>query len=147
MKTEEIKKIREITGAGVMEIKKALEEAKGDFDRALEIIRERGLVKAEKKADRQTSAGLVVSYLHNDRIGVLLEIHCETDFVARLEDFRTLARDIGMQIAAMEPEDVESLLKQSYIRDEKITVADLIKGVIARTGENIRVEKFCRYAL
>jgi elongation factor Ts len=147
MKTEEIKKIREITGAGVMEIKKALEEAKGDFDRALEIIRERGLVKAEKKADRQTSAGLVVSYLHNDRIGVLLEIHCETDFVARLEDFRTLARDIGMQIAAMEPEDVESLLKQPYIRDEKITVADLIKGVIARTGENIRVEKFCRYAL
>lgn len=147
MKTEEIKKIREITGAGVMEIKKALEEAKGDFDRALEIIRERGLVKAEKKADRQTSAGLVVSYLHNDRIGVLLEIHCETDFVARLEDFRTLARDIGMQIAAMEPEDVESLLKQPYIRDEKITVADFIKGVIARTGENIRVEKFCRYAL
>lgn len=147
IKTEDIKKIREQTGAGVMEVKKALEEAKGDLDRAVDIIEERGLVKAEKKADRATSAGLVISYLHNDRIGVLLEIHCETDFVARLEDFRNLAHNIAMQIAAMEPESVEDLLKQDYIRDPEITIADLIKGVIAKTGENIQVTKFCRYAL
>jgi elongation factor Ts len=148
MKTSEvIKKLRETSGAGVMECKRAFDEAGGDFDRALKIISEQGLVKAEKKADRQTSAGLVSSYIHNDRIGVLLEIHCETDFVSRLEDFKSLAREIAMQIAAMEPKDAEELLGQPYIRDESITVGDLVKKAIAKTGENIQVAKFCRYAL
>lgn len=147
MKTEDVKKLREITGAGVMECKKALEDAGGDFGAALRLIEERGLLKAEKKSERQTAAGLIVAYVHNDRIGVLLEINCETDFVARLDDFRDLAHNIAMQIAAMDPADINALLSQPFIRDESVTVGDLIKSAIAKIGENIQIARFCRYAL
>ena len=147
MTAEDIKNLRERTGAGVMDAKRALEEANGDLDKAIGIIREKGLVKAEKKSDRATGAGLIFSYIHNDRIGVLLDIRCETDFVARTEDFRQLSRDIAMQIAAMEPESVEALYEEPFIKDQGLTVLNLIKGVIAKLGENIKVEKFCRYAL
>lgn len=147
MKTKNIKELREKSGAGVMECKKALEDAGGDFETALRLIEERGFLKAEKKSERQTGAGLIFSYVHNDRIGVLLEINCETDFVARLDDFRDLARNIAMQIAAMDPKDIEALLVQPYIRDESMVVADLIKKAIAKIGENIQVARFCRYAL
>lgn len=147
MKTKDIKKLREKSGAGVMECKKAFEDAGGDFEAALRLIQERGFLKADKKSERQTGAGLIASYVHNDRIGVLLEINCETDFVARLDDFRDLAHNIVMQIAAMNPKDVEALLAQPYIRDESMTVADLIKNAIAKIGENIQIARFCRYAL
>ncbi|MFA4999564.1 MAG: translation elongation factor Ts [Parcubacteria group bacterium] len=147
MTAEDIQNLRERTGAGVMDAKRALEEALGDIDRAVEIIQEKGLVKAEKKADRTTGAGLIFSYIHNDRIGVLLDIRCETDFVARTDDFKELTRDIAMQIAAMEPENIPALMAEPFIKNESITVENLIKGVIAKVGENIRVEKFCRYAI
>lgn len=147
MTTSDVQKLREVTGAGVMECKKALQDAGGDFDKAIQIINERGLVKAEKKAGRTTGAGVLESYIHNNRVGVLLELRCETDFVARGDLFRGLAHDLVMHIAAMNPENVESLLKQPYIRDEKMTVDALLKGVIAKTGENIKIERFCRYEL
>lgn len=147
MKASDVQKLREVTGAGIMECKKALQDAGGDFDKAIKIINERGLVKAEKKADRATGAGLLESYIHNNRVGVLLELRCETDFVVRSELFRELAHNLAMHIAAMNPENLDTLLKQPYVRDEKMSVDALIKGVIAKTGENIQVSKFCRYEL
>jgi len=147
MTVETIKKLREVTGAGVMECKKALEDANGDFDKAVELIHERGLIKAEKKSERKTGAGLIESYIHNERVGVLLELRCETDFVARSEMFRKLAHELAMQIAAMNPENIEMLLSQPYIKDVSITVEELIKRGVASLGENIKVERFCRYEI
>ena len=147
MTAEDIKNLREKTGAGVMDAKRALEEAGGDLEKAIQVIQERGLAKADKKADRTTGSGLIYSYVHNDRIGVLLDIRCETDFVARTDDFRGLAHDISMQIAAMDPESVEDLYAEPFIKDQSLTIENLIKGVIAKIGENMKVEKFCRYAL
>ncbi len=144
---EHIQKLREITGAGVMECKKALEEANGDFDKAISIIHERGLVKAEKKKERTTRVGVLESYIHNERVGVLLELRCETDFVARSKEFKELAHNLVMQIAAMDPVGIDDLLKQIYIKDETIIVDDLIKRAIAKLGENIRIERFCRYEI
>lgn len=136
-----------MTGLGVMECKRALEEAKGDIDKAISIIHERGMAKAEKRKDRATGVGLIESYIHNERVGVLIEIRAETDFVVKSKDFRELAHNIVMQIAAMNPENVEELLKQSYIKDESLTVDALVKQTIAKVGENIRVGKFCRYEI
>jgi len=144
---ESVSKLREVTGAGVMDCKSALNEAKGDFDKALEIIKERGVVIAEKRGERKTGAGLLESFVHNGRVGILLEIRTETDFVARSEPFKELAHEIAMQIAAMEPENVEALMKQPYIKDESTSVEALVKSVIAKVGENIKVERFCRYEL
>ncbi len=144
---EEISKLREVTGAGVMDCKKALREANGNFDKAMEIIRERGAAIAEKRGERKTGAGVLESFVHNGRVGVLLELRTETDFVARSEPFRELAHEIVMQIAAMEPENAEALLKQPYVKDESMNVEGLINSVIAKVGENIKVERFCRYEL
>lgn len=145
--TNEIKKLRDITGAGVMECKKSLEEAGGDFDKAIAIIHKRGLAKAEKKSERTTGAGILESYIHNERAGVMLELHCETDFVAKNPVFKELARNLSMQIVAMNPANIEDLLQQEYIKDESLTVENFIKQTIAKFGENIRVERFCRYEL
>ena len=142
---EKIQKLREMTGAGVMECKKALEASGGDIDKAVQIIHEQGVFKAEQKSERRTGAGLITSYIHNERIGVLLELRSETDFVAKSKPFRELAHELAMQISAMAPEDSEELLKQPYIKDETITVAEFIKRTIAQVGENIKVERFCRY--
>ncbi len=147
MTAGDVQKLREITGAGVMECKKALEEAKGDFDLAQKVIQERGLIRAEKKADRATGAGLLDTYIHNGRVGVLLDLRCETDFVVRSDPFRALAHDLVMHIAAMDPKDTAELLQQNYVKDPSLTVENLIKGVISKVGENIRVERFCRYAV
>ncbi|MEK7114616.1 MAG: translation elongation factor Ts [Patescibacteria group bacterium] len=144
---EQIKKLRETTGAGVMECKKSLEEAGGDFEKAITIINERGLAKAEKKSERTTGAGVLESYIHNERAGVMLELHCETDFVAKNPVFKELARDLSMQIVAMNPASIEDLLQQAYIKDESLTVENFIKQTIAKFGENIRVERFCRYEI
>jgi elongation factor Ts len=147
VKSEEVQKLREITGAGVMECKKALEETFGDFERAKILIGERGLAKAEKKADRQTGAGLLESYIHNGRVGVLLELRCETDFVAHTEPVKQLAHELAMHIAAMDPQNAEELLNQPYFRDPAQTVEQVIKQVIARVGENLKVARFMRYQI
>ncbi|MBI2594982.1 MAG: translation elongation factor Ts [Candidatus Colwellbacteria bacterium] len=146
-KTGDIQKLRELTGAGVMASKKALDDAVGDFDKAVALIKERGFAKAAEKAGRETKAGLVKAYVHNDRVGALLELNCETDFVAHSDPFRELAHNLAMQIVAMNPKDVKELLAQPYIRDEGMTINDLVKGVILKTGENIKVGRFTRYEL
>ncbi len=145
--SDDIKTLREATGAGVMECKRALDEAKGDFEKAKAIIHERGLVKAETKKDRVAGAGMLISYIHNERVGTLLQIHAETDFVVRGDLFKNLARDIAMHIAAMGPETVEELLAQPFVKDESTTIENLIKSVTAKVGENIKVERFIRYSL
>jgi len=147
MSADDVKKLREMTGAGVMDAKNALEDADGDFDKAALLIKERGLAKAGKKAGRDLGAGLVDAYVHNDRVGVLLNVSCETDFVARSDDFRDLVHNIAMQIAAMNPKDVDELLEQAYIKDENDTIDDFVKGAIAKLGENIKVEEFTRYEI
>lgn len=147
MSAADVQKLREMTGAGIMDCKKAIDDAGGDVDKAVSIINERGLAKAIRKADRATGAGLLESYIHNNRVGVLLDLRCETDFVVRSEPFRELAKSLVMQIAAMNPDTVEKLLAQPYVRDEKMTVEQLVKGVIAKVGENVQVGKFCRYEL
>jgi len=147
MTTDDIKNLREQTGAGIMDAKRALEEASGDITKAIQIIQAKGLVKAEKRNERATGAGLIVSYIHNDRIGVLLDIRCETDFVARTDDFRELARNVAMHIAAMNSTNIEALFTEPFIKDQSVSIENLVKGVIAKVGENIRIEKFCYYAL
>lgn len=142
-----IQKLRKETGAGIMDCKRACEEAKGDMERAREIIREKGLLKAAKKGERETGAGHLESYIHAGRIGVLLELRAETDFVTRNEKFKTLAHELAMQIAATAPETKKELLKQPYIKDEKVSVEELVKRAIAEIGENIEVGRFTRYEL
>lgn len=144
---EDIQKLRSVTGAGVMDCKKALEDAKGDFNQALENIKKQGLAKADKKSDRETGSGLIYSYIHNERVGVLLKLKTETDFAARADTVKNLAHDLVMQIAAMDPESVDELLKQVFIKDESMSVEDFLKQVIAKTGENIKIENFCRYEI
>lgn len=147
MSKNDIKKLRELTGAGIMDAKRALEEAGGDFNKAEEIIKDKGFAKAASKSEREIKAGLVKTYLHNNRVGVLLKLGCETDFVAKSQPFQELAHDLAMQIAAMAPNDVQVLLSQPFIKDESVTIDNLIKQAIAKTGENIRVEAFYREAL
>lgn len=139
--------LREVTGAGVMDCKRALDEAGGDFEKAKQIIFEHGIAKAEKRAERKTGAGLLETYIHNGRIGVILELRCETDFVAKTDVFKTLAHDLAMHITSMNPGSIEELLKQPFIKDESVVVGDLITQTIAKTGENIKLERFCRYEL
>lgn len=145
--TAEIQKLREKTGAGVMECKRALEEAGGDLHKAAELIYERGLAKAEKRAGREAGAGLIDAYVHQDRVGALVQLNCETDFVARSDEFRRLAHEVAMQVVAMDPQSVEELLSSPYIRDEKATIDDLVKQAIAQLGENIKVVRFSRFEL
>jgi len=145
--TDLIQQLRDITGAGVMDCKRALEEANNDLEKAKAIIFEKGVAKAEKKSERATGSGILETYVHNGRVGVLLELRCETDFVARNEDFKELAHQIALQIAAMNPQNVDELLKQNFIMDESVTVENIIKRSIAKLGENMKVERFCRYEL
>ena len=144
---EDIQKLRETTGAGVMECKQALADARGEFDAAVRFIHERGFAKVEKRAGRETGAGLIQSYIHNERIGVLLDLRAETDFVVRSDPFRELARELTLQISAMAPKDVHALLKQPYIRDESKTVEAVVNEVIRRVGENVRINNFYRMEL
>lgn len=144
---DKIQKLRELTGAGVMECKRALENSNGNLDQAVKLVHEQGLIKAETKKERKTGAGLLESYIHNGRIGVLLELRSETDFVAKSKPFRDLAHELAMQISAMAPSDVKELLNQPYIKDETMTVEQIIKRMIGQVGENIQIDKFCRYEL
>jgi elongation factor Ts len=145
---ETVKKLRAETGAGVMDCKRALEETGGDFEKAKGLIKERGLAKAQKKSDREAREGVVEAYVHaGGRIGALVELSSETDFVARNPDFRGLAKEIAMQVAAMDPKSVDELLEQTYIRDASKTVGELVTGIAATTGENVRVRRFMRFQL
>ena len=143
-----LKKLRNETQAGIADCRIALEESKGDYKKALEWIRVKGLEKAAKKSDRETSQGLIESYIHNGgRVGSIIEILCETDFVARTDEFKKLSHEIAMQVAAMNPKDVPALLKQEYIKDPSRTIEALIKESIAKLGENIVVKRLERFAI
>jgi elongation factor Ts len=159
---DNIKRLREDTGAGIMDCKRALEDALGDLERAKGLLRERGIARAEGRAGRQAGQGLVHSYVHGGRVGALVEVNCETDFVARTEDFQNLVHEIAMQVASMNPRVVSredlpegedaaaaeaALLEQAYIRDNHRTIRDLIQETIAKTGENIKVNRFIRFEL
>jgi elongation factor Ts len=161
--TEDVKRLREETGAGMLDCKKALDETGGDFDKAKESLRKKGFESAAKRAERATAEGLIHSYIHhNSRLGVLVELNCESDFVARTDDFRKLAQQIALHIAGRDPTYVSTddmtdgaegdpkevtLMLQPFVQDESRTVEDLIKETISKTGENIRVKRFARFEL
>jgi len=141
-----VKELRERTGAGMMDCKKALQENNGDMTKATEWLRQKGITSADKKAGRVAAEGLVDSYIHTGgRVGVLVEVNCETDFVARREEFKSLVRNIAMQAA--DSENVESLMTQPYIHNQDITVEEFVKETIAQIGENIQVRRFARFRL
>ena len=159
-----IKVLRQKTGAGVMDCKRALEEAAGDGESAEELLRQKGLSDAAKRVGKETREGLVEAYIHTGgRLGALIEVDCETDFVARTAEFKELAHDLAMQVAAMpstafidqsevgdqETRPIEEicLLDQSFIKDPSRTVGDVVQGVVAKVGENVKVRRFARFAL
>ncbi len=143
---ESVKKLRVELGLGMMEIKSALEEANGDETKAKQILKEKGFAKAEKKAEREIKAGRVMTYAHTTgRIGVMLELLCETDFVASNEEFIEVGKNICLQVAAMNPENEEELLAMEFIKDPSVKIKDLIVGLVAKFGENIRLGKFARF--
>ena len=157
--TELIKELRERTSAGVMDCKKALDESNGDVDKAEQILKEQGIASAAKKAGRDTDQGLIETYIHSGgRIGAMVEVNCETDFVARTKEFSDLAHEIAMQIAAMNPSTLEenntdiesdnsSLLQQPFIKDPSKNIQELINETVGKLGENIRVRRFKRFSL
>lgn len=143
-----VKTLRDETQASIADCKKALEESNGDYEKAVVWLQKKGIERAEKKADRETSEGLVESYVHgNGKIGVIVTVLCETDFVARTDEFKKLAHEIAMQISAMDPKDVKTLLAQDYIRDSSMTIEAMIKQTIGKLGENIQIREFKRFAL
>jgi len=144
--TDLIKKLRVQTKAGIMECRQALEESGGDIGKAKKWLTKKGLSKAAKKAERTTKAGLVEAYIHaGGMVGAMVKLTCETDFVARNKEFKKLAHEIAMQVAATNPRDTKVLLKQEYIRDPSKKIGDLVKTAIAKLGENIKVEKVIRF--
>ena len=160
---DQVKALREQTGAGVMDCRKALEEAKGDSAKAQEILRQKGIARVAKGAGQETREGVVEAYIHiGNRKGALIELSCQTDFVARTAEFKALAHHLAMQVAAMEPQFVDRsempkedgrnpeevcLLQQPFIRDNAKVVQDLITELAAKVGEHIRVRRFAYYAL
>ncbi len=145
---EAIKKLREQTGAGVMDAKKVLEETGGDFDKATKILMEKGLAKIEKRADKYASEGLVFSYIHSGaKVGSLLLLGCETDFVAKTEEFQKLGKEIAMQVATEDYPDVLALLDAEYVRDAGKKIKDLIGETVAKLGEKIEIRAFTRYSV
>ena len=145
---ELIKELRELTGAGVMDAKKALEETSGDIKKAQEIIKAKGLAKAESKADREVKSGKIYCYTHaGGSAAAMVEMACETDFVAGNEEFDNLCKEVAMQIVSMKPETVDELLAMPYVRDSSKTIDQLIKELIGKTGENIQIRRFARFKL
>ena len=159
---DDIKALREQTGAGVMDCRNALDEADSNLEKAIGLLREKGLSKGQKRSDREIGQGLVEAYIHGGRIGALVEINCETDFVARTDVFKELAHDVAMQIASMapagvtpddlpdgiegEPEEL-ALLTQPFIKDPSKTIQDLVNEAVTATGERIEIRRFTRYEL
>jgi elongation factor Ts len=144
---KDVQRLRGESGAGVMDCKRALEETGGDYAKALALIKERGIQSVAKKSEREAKEGLIASYIHgNGRIGALVELASETDFVSRGDEFRQLAQENAMQVAAMDPATVEELLEQPYIRDGSKTIKDLVTAVAATTKENVHVRRIQRFA-
>jgi elongation factor Ts len=158
----DIKDLREKSGAGVIDCKKALEETCGDTEKALHLLKEKSLVKVQKKAQRETRQGLVASYIHTGgRVGAIIEVNCETDFVARTDEFKQLVHNLAMQVTAacplyVTPEEMSKipdaeasacLLSQPFIKDPTKTVQDVINETIAKIGENVKVNRFSRFEL
>ena len=144
---EIIKKLREETGSSISDCRQALMDTDYNMDKAKKWLKKKGLEKSAEKSSREVKAGLVETYSHNGKVGVLVELLCETDFVARTEDFKNLAHELSLQIASMNPSSVEELLRQEYIRDATMTVNQLIKSVSGKLGENIQIGRFERVAL
>lgn len=145
---ELVKKLREETGLGVMEIKAAVEEAGGDENRAKQILKEKGFEKAAKKAERETRQGRVATYTHTTgKVGVMVELLCETDFVARNEEFVAMGKDLCLQVAAMEAKTAEELLEQEFIKDPSKKISELVAAMVAKFGENIKVGKVARFEI
>jgi len=170
MALSDIKKLRELTSLGINDCKKALSEAAGNFDQALEILKNKGIQMLEKKGQRATSQGLIDSYIHfGGNLGALVEINCETDFVARTDVFKKFVKDIAMQVAASNPEYIKKeeissqtlssmekaeeyvkrscLLEQEFIKNSKLSVGEYLRDVISQTGENIVIKRFVRFSL
>jgi elongation factor Ts len=147
MDIEQIKKLRELTGAGITDAKKALLAAGGDFDKALEEMKKQGLAKAAKRGGRDARAGLIGTYGHDGRIGVVVEVNCETDFVAKTDEFKELVKDITLHIAASEPADTDELMAQPFVKNPDQSVEEIVKQYIAKLGENIVVRRFSRLEL
>ncbi len=144
----DIKALRDRTGAGMMDCKRALEDAGGDMDKGEELVKARGLAKAEKKSDRETKEGYIASYVHtNNKVASMVEILCETDFVARNPEFQTMAREVAMQVVSMDPQTVDELLAQEYLRNPSITIETLVKQLSGKIGEKFVVSRFVRYAV
>lgn len=144
---KEVQKLRQESGYGVVECKKALEEAQGDVKKANEILKKAGAMKAQKKAEREIKQGLIEAYVHCDKVGALIALGCETDFVARNEGFKELAHDIAMQVVSMDPKDKEELLSQSFVKDPSKTIKQLIEEKVGQIGENIQIIDFKRLSL
>ena len=163
MSTDSIKELRERTQAGIMDCKRALDESGGDLDKAAVLLREWGLAAVAKRAGRSAGQGLVEAYVHGDgNIGVIVEVDCETDFVARTDEFKQLAHDVALQVAAMNPQAVDDekalddldasageprLMHQPFVKDQGMTVRDLVSDVTAKVGENIVVRRFARFQI
>lgn len=137
---EQIKQLRDETGLGIMDVRKALTESEGDVAKAKAWLEKKGLKRAAEKAERETGAGYVFSYVHfNGKVGSLVKLVCETDFVAKTEDFQLLGKEIAMQVASMKPENVEELLKQDFLKDSSKTIEGMIKALSGKTGENVKI--------
>jgi elongation factor Ts len=143
-----IKKLRDETSASIADVRRALDETNGDEKKAVEWLKKRSAEIAAKKAERETGEGLIEAYIHGGgKVGVMVELLCETDFVAKTDEFKHLAKEVAMQVAAMNPEDVDSLLKQEYIRDSSQTIEQFLKSVIGKLGENITIKRFTRFEI
>ena len=146
--TSLIKQLREKTKAGVMDCRQALEECRGDCQKAEKWLQKKGIESATKRANRETTAGLIETYSHADgKIVAVVELNCETDFVARNEEFKKLAHELAMQMAAMKPKNVSDLLKQPWIRDDQQTIGELVKTAVGKLGENIVIGRIARFEL
>ncbi len=143
----QVKELRQRTGIGLMDAKRALVEAAGDMDQAIAILQAKGASVMAKKADRTASDGIIETYVHNNKIGVMVEVNCETDFVARNPEFRNFAHEVALQIASMRPATVEELLAQPFVKSPSQTMSDLLTALVQKIGEKIVIERFERYEL
>jgi elongation factor Ts len=143
----QVNELRQRTGIGLMDAKKALIEVDGDMDAAVEALKAKGAAVADKKSTRETGQGIVESYIHANRIGVMVEVNCETDFVARNPEFKEFTHEVAMQIASMAPASVDALYEQPYVKDSSKTIRELRNGLVQKIGENVQIRRFIRYEL
>ena len=143
----QLKMLRERTQAPLLECRAALEEAAGDFERAAAILRNRGSALASQRAEKSAREGRIEAYSHLGKIGVLVEVNCETDFVAKTQEFEAFCKDVAMQVAAAQPASVEALLAQPFIKNESLTIRDHLNSLVAKTGEKVVIHRFTRFQL